>query len=35
MINFKNSIKHFGIVIELGNLNNLYNNATIKENNNV
>ena len=33
--NLKNSIKHFGIVIELGNLNNLYNNATIKENNNV
>ena len=30
MINFKNSIKHFGIVIELGNLNNLYNKAKYK-----
>ena len=24
--NFKNSIKHFGIVIKIGNFNNLYNN---------
>ena len=30
MTNFKNSIKHFGIVIETGNFNNFYNNATYK-----
>jgi len=35
MKNFKNSIKHFGIVIKIGNLNNLYNNAKIKGENNV
>ena len=28
--NLKNSIKHFGIVIETGNFNNFYNNATYK-----
>jgi len=35
LTSFKNSIKHFGIVIKHGNFNNFYNNATYKGENNV